>query len=562
MSPKLVVEQGPLKGNVFHVAAAPMVLGRGTDAEAPLEDDRASRHHAEIVLDGQRRVIRDLGSKNGTYVNGKRLTGDLPLRSGDRILVGMTVLVYDPAGASSVEFLKNTPNMEETSFAKLAFDDEEDGEGHPDATIRAEEFDELDDPGARLKLLYRYGHVLGRCFDQQVIVEHLLDAIFRVAKPDRGVVFLRDLKTGELTPAASRSLAKTKAPDGSDAKILVSHTILERCVAERALITVRDAMNDQRFSAAQSILSFDILSALCCPLFSGEEIHGALYIDTVGRFREFSEAQIELVTGIANQGAMAIGNALRHQQELEHREIEMQLEVARRIHDRLLPKHGFANEAFEGCGWNRPCSAVGGDYYGFHQHESDQLVAIGDSSGHGVGAALLMSSARAYLVGTLTATDPPLGKMMTTLNRLVQQDTDDCQFISFLLASFEAPTRRMRYVSAGHEPPLLYRASEDRFIDLGVTGIVLGIMDDCEYAEEPSVFLQPNDLVLFFTDGILEQRNPDGEEFQEQRLRETLRGCAHGTPKEIIEAISSRVDEWRGAILQEDDHTLVCVKAK
>jgi sigma-B regulation protein RsbU (phosphoserine phosphatase) len=567
MALKLLVEQGPMQGHEFVLSSPRVVLGRGEDAHIFLNDDRASRHHAEIRRDGERCVLNDLGSKNGTYVNGERVLANKLLAPGDRILIGMSVIAFDPAQASAVGFLEDDAKVQTTSVSQLVFDPDGASMTISSASRFNEEDNEFADPLARLKIVYQYARLMSQCFDLAALAEHILDALFRVAKPDQGVVFLKDAKTGELEPFSSRNndmipgFGGGSMSGGGDEKLLVSRSILNRCVNERALIAVQDASSDKRFAASQSIVSYKIRSALCCPLVAHDDVYGVAYV-TQSRSREFSEAEKELVTAMSNQAALAIGNVMHYEQEMKHREIAAEMEVARRIHDRLLSRDGFDAQGLSARGWNRQCSAVGGDYYGFFESNGNRLVAIGDSAGHGVGAALMMSTTRAYLVSTLEAAHPPIATLMTRVNRLMGEDTDSSHFASFQILSFAPGGRKMRFVSAGHEPPLLYRKSEDRFIEQPTGGVVLGVLPDFDYEEAPEVDLMPGDRICLFTDGILEQKNITQEEFQTDRLKKAIRASARMDPRAAIDSIVAEVDRYRAEVEQQDDYTLVMIEVK
>src|SRR5690606_19323743 len=128
-------------------------------------------------------------------------------------------------------------------------------------------------------------------------------------------------------------------------------------------------------------------------------------------------------------------------------------------HDHLLPNREFSSDLMEICGWNRQSSGVGGDYFGLFQSPRGPLVAIGDSTGHGVGAALLMVTARAYLRGAVESQDAPVEQLLTILKRLLTPDMDSGLFVSMLNLRFEEDGQRIRYSTAGHEPPLIYRSA-------------------------------------------------------------------------------------------------------
>ncbi|MEQ8821653.1 MAG: SpoIIE family protein phosphatase [Sumerlaeia bacterium] len=564
--PKLLVEQGPLLGLEFKLdGPGRYLVGRHPDADIELPDHHASRYHAEVRFShgGDCWTVHDLNSSNGTFVNGERLTVMRTLVSGDRITIGDTILAFDPHRASDVEIVAGRDSGE-VAVAKATVGDEgtllgfDFGAGHLSAL-------ETLDPLTQLKIVYHYADLMRQATTLGQVLDTVQDAAFRVLCPDRVAVLLKTGCDGALEPAASRN-AVPRNVTGRSRALTINNAIIALCVEKRKPVVVRDAISDERFSSCNSIQAADVGSALSMPLISGNEVVGVVYVDTIRGARPFSEPVIELAAAIGNQAALAIANALHHQSEIERREERMQLEVARRIHGRLLANSTFENREVEAFGYNRPSSHVGGDFHGIFKTEKGPLLAIADSTGHGVGAALLMSTVRAYLLATLEASDLSLSELLTRLNKLLLPDMDRGLFISFLVARLHHDREGqlvLHYSCAGHEPPLLYRPSTDEFITLSVGGLVLGMAGDFPYKDAPPVVMEPRDTLCFFTDGVVEQMNPDGREFGLEGLRSALKAASREpTVKAASAAILARVDEWRGTQTQGDDLSLLLLRVR
>ena len=553
--PKLVVESGASAGREFALSQTEAMIGRGPENAVFLDDHHASRHHARVRPQNGHFLIEDLGSSNGTFVNGGRIEKPWRLTSGDRIVVGKSILIFDPLHASNIDLVRTEAGDVPISHMPV-------GDGGTLASFRVEEPRHVDltDPLTRLRVIYYYADQMRRCFDLHKLVNLTLDALFQVFEPDRGAVLLRMDREGVLEPIASRMLHPASSRE--DERIRISDSIVRRCLNERVSLTVLNARTDSRFSDSDSIIMSGIVSAVCCPLVTGDDAFGVVYLDTIGRMHEFSQHDLELATGIANQAAMALANALHHRAELDRREIEMQLVMARRIHDRLLPDQGLDTPRLSVFGWNRPSSSVGGDYLGIFDSPRGPMLAIGDSTGHGIGAAMIMSTARAYLVGSLASSDPPLETLMGKLDSLLAADVEPGLFVTMLLLRFEEDARRMRYVAAGHEPPLLYRAAGDCFQDLPPGGVALGLTGDFAFSETANVELHPGDRICLFTDGIVEQTDPHGDEFGIERLSEAIRKTSTLSPKKACAVIAEHVDRWRASVDQADDLTLMIAQVR
>ena len=421
---------------------------------------------------------------------------------------------------------------------------------------------DIDDPLTRLQIVYHYADVMRNCYEIDEVVAHVLGAVFAILKPDRSAVLLHDPKTGALTPAGSRVKGYDSDTDRGG-PLHISSSILERSIQEKRPIVSLNAANDKRFSEAESVAVEQIGSAVACPLISRGETLGVLYVDTVSREELFGEAELELITGIANQAALAIAGALRYRLLIEDREMRMQLSVARRIHDKLVPDLSFDNGVVAAYGWNRSSAQVGGDHFGmFDSKKRGPLFTIGDSTGHGVGAAMLMSTVRAYLIGALASSDPALAELMKTLNKLMAPDVDDGLFVTFLLVRIDPEKRALKICTAGHEPPLVFRKGDEEFEEIEPGGSPLGMIEDAEYSEAPEMELRPGDRICLYTDGIVEQRNAKGEELGIDGLKRAVRRSAKMPVREAVAGIVKMIDDYRGDVVQADDFTLVLLEHK
>ncbi len=552
----LVVEKGQYKGREFALEDGITVVGRSEDSGIPLVNDtHASRHHAEFIRKASCVVVRDLGSSNGTFINKEKLNGAQRLEIGDRIVIGRTKFVYDPMGASVVE----VGDKIVTEMSQISVDEE-----WTASTVDAPpNLQSYEDPFQRLQTIYHYSNLMRECHSQSMLVGHILDAVFRIMSPDRAAVLLYMPESKKLEPVASR--ANSEDFKASAAAILVSSSVIKHCLRDRVCVVVHDAASDRRFDPDDSIGHGKIGSAICCPLLARSTVYGVLYLDTVHRIKEYSIAELELVTGIANQAALALGSVRQHQRHLEEREVRAQLDVAQRIQDKMLGHQSHVTDCLEAFGWSRPSSAIGGDFFGFFDSEVGQVIYIADSTGHGIGAALIMSMARAYLLGTMATSNLPLNKHVETLNRLLAPDMESGLYVTMLLTCFDAQARQLHYVSAGHWPPLVYRPGNDKFIELPTGGLALGILGEFTYEEAPPTDLQPGDWVVLFTDGMIEQcrsENGTDEEFGLDRMKAAIRKYVDLAPEGAVKAIVDEVDDWRDNNDQTDDYSLIMVRVK
>jgi sigma-B regulation protein RsbU (phosphoserine phosphatase) len=287
-----------------------------------------------------------------------------------------------------------------------------------------------------------------------------------------------------------------------------------------------------------------------------------------GQFR-YAPRDKEVLMSVAAQLALVIENARLAERLVAEERLRRELALAAEVQRRLLPEHPPESVAVALAGFCQPARGVGGDYYDFIAFDNRQLgIAIADVAGKGMAAALLMSTIQATLRSLSAGSNQgpqsshSLADMVATLNRLLWNSTGGLNYVTFFYAQFDQSTRRLAYVNAGHNPPLVLRAGRrDGFRHLDAGGTVVGIFEHCAYEQE-TVQMQPGDVLLAYTDGLTEALSPAGEEFGEARVREALAETSAMTADEIRDEIVSRVRGWCADAPQHDDLTFVVLKVK
>lgn len=254
----------------------------------------------------------------------------------------------------------------------------------------------------------------------------------------------------------------------------------------------------------------------------------------------------------------AIGPQLQERQELKH-----SLSVAREIQQHLLPQDVPAMDGLELAACGLYCDETGGDYYDFIQlHDPRHLgLAIGDITGHGIAAALLMASARAVLRSHATQYDTDLAAMFADLNRHLVRDTGDERFLTLFYGVLEAGSRKLWYASGGHDPAVWYHAATGNVELLANTGPLMGAIQDLNFEQAGPITLASGDVLVVGTDGIWEARNPAGELFERERFIQAVVDHAGQSPDELCQAVIQTVHRFADGHPQEDDITLIAVKA-
>jgi sigma-B regulation protein RsbU (phosphoserine phosphatase) len=276
----------------------------------------------------------------------------------------------------------------------------------------------------------------------------------------------------------------------------------------------------------------------------------------------YSATDIQLLQAVAWQMGMALENsslASSLASEAAHREVmNRELEIAREVQERLFPQKVPKIAGVDCHGYCRPARGVGGDYYDFIELPEGKLgIAIGDVSGKGIAAALLMASLQASLRGQAMAEIHDLSELMRNVNKLVYDASQSNRYATFFYGEFDPATRHFSYVNAGHNAPIVLRGGE--VLRLEASGPVVGLLPGVGYTMD-SCQLQPGDIFIGYTDGISEAMNEQDEEWEEERFISAARACARAGAKEMIEGIFRCVDVFTGSAKQYDDMTLLVMK--
>jgi sigma-B regulation protein RsbU (phosphoserine phosphatase) len=252
--------------------------------------------------------------------------------------------------------------------------------------------------------------------------------------------------------------------------------------------------------------------------------------------------------------------------QLEERiRIKQTLDVAMEVQQNLLPLEMPQISGLDIAGRSIYCDETGGDFYDFmktpHQNRGCLGIAVGDVSGHGISAALLMATIRAFIKSSISQSDG-IGKSITSVNRLMAQDMRDTgQFVTLFYVEIFPEEKSLRWVRAGHDPALIYDPETDNFIELQGKGVALGVDADVEYQENIQPGFSKGQILLIGTDGLWEAQNNSAEMFGKQRLKALIRQYQHLSSEELINSIIDSLKTFQGSVRQEDDITLVVVKA-
>jgi sigma-B regulation protein RsbU (phosphoserine phosphatase) len=309
-------------------------------------------------------------------------------------------------------------------------------------------------------------------------------------------------------------------------------------------------------------------SELLLPLSTRDKLLGFISLGPKLSDEPYSGTDVRLLKSVAAQTGLALENArlmTAIADEVAQRErLNREVEIAREVQERLFPQTLPPIAGIEYSGACRPALGVGGDYYDFLALPGGHLgIAIGDVSGKGIAAALMMASLQASLRGEATRAPENLAALVANVNHLVYEASSANRYATFFYAQYDPETRRLTYVNAGHNPPMLFHraGSEWQISRLEVGGTVVGLLESFPY-QQSAVTIAPGDVFIAFTDGISEAMNEADEEWGETQMIETVKKCAGLAPPEIITRIMQAADGFVAGAKQHDDMTLVVLCAK
>jgi sigma-B regulation protein RsbU (phosphoserine phosphatase) len=300
---------------------------------------------------------------------------------------------------------------------------------------------------------------------------------------------------------------------------------------------------------------------LLLPLAVKDRLLGFLSLGPKLSEEPYSATDVRLLESVAAQTGLAMENSRLSEavaSEIAQRErLSRELEIAREVQQRLFPQASPQLEGVDYVGKCRPASSVGGDYYDFVPMSDGRMgIAIGDISGKGVPAALLMASLQASLRGLAIANPPALAALMANLNTLIYDASPSNRYATFFYGVYNPKSREFMYVNGGHNPPMVFRGQEVLRLEEG--GPVIGLLGPAQY-QQASITLERGDTMVLFTDGVSEAMNSADEEFDEERLIAAVHSGAGLKAADLIDHIMGVCDEFVAGAPQHDDMTLVVV---
>ena len=557
----LVFLAGPNAGRRYNLKDGDYILGRRSDCQIFVPDMRVSRQHARIHRDNSVWALEDLGSNNGTYVNGERVQ-TISLQHDDEITIANNRI--------RVEMPNARPRKVDSSVTIVDL-------GNPAVIVSRTETDSGMFPGPQqIRRIDSGIATTSRLLERKLFaVQNLLETAANVADPDKLLesvvgqllevfpqaysvgVLVEEENTGELKVQCRKTRKSTVF--GGDLK--VPGTIINHVVNHQSGVLLSETAQPDKapdFNGANPSLAptkDPKGTRMGAPLQARNVHYGVIYVES--KEASFRQEDLDLLTSIAAQTGLAIHAARMHGQLLQRQRLERDLRVARQIQRSLMrdpPKVYGLKFAIH----YEPAYQIGGDFYDFLWHDNDHLAIVaGDVAGKAISAALYMARLTSEIRGRAGISRTP-ERLLKRVNDEMVKLGDDGMFATLVYAVYELSTRTLIFTNAGHCVPLLRRGDHVFPLHADKAHIApIGIMPDLEVGEA-KVQLYSGDLLLLVSDGILEARDPRGNEYGLKRLSRRTR-TARGGPDDVVKAILQDVDSHVASGNQGDDMTIVAM---
>ncbi len=404
------------------------------------------------------------------------------------------------------------------------------------------------------RVVFAYATRIGEARETDAVLRLNADMARDLVGADRCSIWLIDQKNQELWTKVAHGVPEIRIPLGQG--------IAGACIADNEKIVVNDTSQDPRFLSNNDAKSgYVTRSVLAMPLHGSDgKVIGAL--QALNKPGGFSQEDVDLLGLAAAYSASALESQWLRAEAEAARLVLRELEIARTVQERLFPQDPPPLPHLDYAATCRPAKTVGGDYYDFIAMPAGGLFfTLGDVSGKGIAAAVLMASIQASIRSQILTPPESFAELMDRFNRAVYSFSMQQKYSTLFCGMLDAQTRRLRYANAGQASPMLFRASTGAIERLTKGGPPVGLLTFSMY-DDGETTLEPGDTLLCYSDGISEAQNEAGEMWEEEEVEQILKNSAGLSAAQLIEKVIAAADAFAGAAEQADDMTVVVLRAR
>lgn len=549
--PSLVFLAGPIAGRRYKLADGEYIIGRRSDCQIFVPDMRVSRQHARLWKDGEGWQIEDLGSNNGTFVNGAKIQTATPVRHDDEILIANNRIRVESRDTQQDQPRPegNPVTIVEVGASSLIKSREDSGSGGRIPIVSSGMMSVADQRAVRLlerklEALTQILHATASSDTSEALIQKLVEALLELfPQADDVGVLVEDERTGELKVQCQRHRKQSYGTN-----LRVPGTIIQHVISDRRGVLLGETADENDEGVG---------TRMGAPLNYHGVHYGVVYVES--KQSAFRQEDVDLLQTVATQAGLAMHATRVAAQLLTREKLERDLRVARQIQRSLLPANVPQVVGLEFAVHYEAAYQIGGDFYDFIWHDPSHLgLAVGDVAGKAISAALYMARLTSELRSRAAIARTP-ARLLRRVNQEISQLGDDGMFATLVYCIYDLENRSLVFTNAGHCVPLLRRG--DRVFPLQAERAhtpPLGVTAELE-AGEARVQLHSGDMLIMVSDGILEARDQRGNDYGLSRLSRRIR-TARGNVADVIKAILADIDSHAGEPRQQgDDMTIVAM---
>jgi len=532
----------------WELASGEYKVGRDQACNFYIPNKTVSRNHAllEIDIDGEEIYLRDLGSRNGTFINDSKISGRVSVRPGDKIMFGHTefkISIAEEAAPLSPSFPRTVLSDEEPrKSVYLPIN-----EALKPLPKKVSDLPDL------IPTMFDMAKMLVLDEPQEVMLERSLAMIAKIIPAEKLVVLFVSEDQNEVYTAA------TLLPEGQDpGELTLSRTIVNEIITNKNSILITDPKDDPRFADQQSIIMSELKSAMAVPLFDEGKVLGILYADTTKPLHVYNDDYLRVLATFGNIIASKLLNYTLIDERQAKRVMEAELDRASLIQKTLLVAEPPCVEGYEVHAFQEQSRSVGGDMYDFRLLKDGQLLfLVADVSGKGMGAALLMSNILASFRILYESDSIDLSDMVSRVSLQLLNHSDAGDFATLFIGLLNPADGAVRFINAGHNPPILIR-SDAKLETLNPGGAMIGAFDFTTW-EVKTIRLSRGDMILVYTDGVTEAESGDGM-YGEERMRQQATDAKNLPLEEVAIRLLDDIKCFTKDMPQSDDITMLLLR--
>jgi len=549
-------------GTVIHLTGLQTLIGRSQRCEVVLDDHTVSRQHASIRQEGGQFFLRDLSSRNGTLLDGERLSDEALLFPGSTIEICDQTWKFwaddaDDELSSHTVFLD--PGITDDGSAIVSEMDVRRADQNQRLTINT---------SAKLAALLQITSCLKRTLDQNTLFSNTLDELFTIfPQADQGRVLLLEKSAyGKNTRSVLVTKAVKSRTPGASGELRVSRTLVQRALDERCALLSADVGTDSRFNISESIVDLNVRSMICAPLVVEEDQDGKTEEEPLGVIllyssnpnKRFLENDLEVLVAVAAQVTLAVENSKMYEVRLREDGIAKELDMARQVQLGFLPDTIPNIPGYQFDGRYQAAQSLSGDYYDYIPLPDGRwAVVAADVAGHGVAASLLMAKLSAETRFAVVS-DPQPAKAMEALDEALTRKTGNGRMVTAVICILDPEKHTVTLCNAAHMP-VLHKKENGSLVQVGTdtSGPPLGFFRG-EERHETTVHLKPGELLFLYSDGITDAQNLEERPYTCQRFEKFLRETPHYDVAILGSLVFEELRRHMGDADQVDDICLVC----